>query len=432
MVCDLTDWEHKRPPHGKVAIDPALGRILLPKSNIGEGNSNNKVHVSYYYGFSSEVGGGFYYRRTSLPESADNIIIEISKNNKKMNTLNQAINEWNSQGHSKPESSTIFEIMDSEVYNDDDEEPIELNLQSKSTLEIRSSQGQRPVLKLNNPITVTGEKNSRLILDGILLYNSKETDNDDDDNNNNNSLINIGQGDLQSLIIRHCTLVPRRNHDDDIYNSLQMDGRNNDLVITLDHTIIGRINITESEAQLKIIDTIVDGKGTEDALNCYRAIIENSTIFGKVNVNILELASNTIFTDKIIAKRRQLGCVRFCHIPKGSQVPRSYRCQPDYSSSSSSSNTTTNTPQTTPTMTPVTTSTSEWKMRPIFTSERYGEPGYAQLHKDTPPEIFEGADNRAEMGVFNHLYQPQRISNLKSSINENIRLGLEVGIFLVT
>ena len=185
--------------------------------------------------------------------------------------------------------------------------------------------------------------------------------------------------------------------------------------------IIGRIHITNSEAQLKIVDTILDGKGVKDALTCYKAIIENSTIFGKVNVDILELASNTIFTDMVFAKRRQLGCIRFCYIPKGSHVPRRYRCQPDYSSST--------TPETT---SPIIASTSEWKIRPIFTSERYGEPGYAQLHKGTPPEIFEGGDNRAEIGVLNHLYQPQRISNLKSSINENIRLGLEVGIFLVT
>ena len=46
VVCDLTDWKHSRPPDGKVAIDPVLGRILLPKPNIGEENSNNKVHVS--------------------------------------------------------------------------------------------------------------------------------------------------------------------------------------------------------------------------------------------------------------------------------------------------------------------------------------------------------------------------------------------------
>ena len=68
-------------------------------------------------------------------------------------------------------------------------------------------------------------------------------------------------------------MVPRRNDDDDAvgnHNSLQMEGSNNRLNITLDRTIIGRIHITNSEAQLKIVDSIVDGKGINDALNCYR------------------------------------------------------------------------------------------------------------------------------------------------------------------
>ncbi len=60
----------------------------------------------------------------------------------------------------------------------------------------------------------------------------------------------------------------------------------------------------------------VNGKATE----CFKAVIENSTIFGEVNVSILELASNTIFTEKVGAERRQHGCVRFSYIPNGSEV----------------------------------------------------------------------------------------------------------------
>ena len=76
------------------------------------------------------------------------------------------------------------------------------------------------------------------------------------------------------------------------------DGSNNDLIITLDHTICGRINTQGSEAKLKIINSIVDGKKVmyidesgkvkyddsinDNALNCYRsAVIENRTIFGQ-------------------------------------------------------------------------------------------------------------------------------------------------------
>ena len=69
---------------------------------------------------------------------------------------------------------------------------------------------------------------------------------------------------------------------------------------------------------------------------------------------------------------------------------------------------------------------------PRFTSERYGDPGYAQLDKYVSLKIFEGADNNAEMGAFNFLSQSHRINDLKSSLNEYLRFGLEVGVFLET
>ena len=118
----------------------------------------------------------------------------------------------------------------------------------------------------------------------------------------------------------------------------------------------------------------------------------------------------------IFAIRRQIGCVRFCYIPKGSQTPRRYRCQPEFPPESPES----------------TREEISLRIRPRFTSTRYGDPGYAQLHKNISEEIFEGADNGSEMGVFNNLYQPQRINNLKSVIVEYLRFGLEAGIFLVT
>ena len=71
------------------------------------------------------------------------------------------------------------------------------------------------------------------------------------------------------------------------------------------------------------------------------------------------------------------------------------------------------------------------KIRPIFTSEEYGKPGYAQLHKDVAKEIFEGADNGSEMGVFNSLLQPLRINVMRSLLEDYLRFGLEAGVILV-
>ena len=127
----------------------------------------------------------------------------------------------------------------------------------------------------------------------------------------------------------------------------------------------------------------------------------------------MDVASNTIFTDNVSVERTQHGCVRFCYIPKGSRIPAAYRSQPNKSKKGTSMSETIFPP-------------------PHFTSNRYGEAGYAQLYRYVPREIFEGADNESEMGVFNHLYQAQNIKDLKSSLEEYVRLGLEPGIFMVT
>jgi hypothetical protein len=71
-------------------------------------------------------------------------------------------------------------------------------------------------------------------------------------------------------------------------------------------------------------------------------------------------------------------------------------------------------------------------VRPAFTSETYGDPGYAQLGRAVSAKISAGGDNGSEMGAFNHLFQPQRIADLRQSLDEYLRFGLEAGVFLVT
>lgn len=72
------------------------------------------------------------------------------------------------------------------------------------------------------------------------------------------------------------------------------------------------------------------------------------------------------------------------------------------------------------------------RLQPNFTSSQYGNQSYAQLSQASVPEIHTGAEDGAEMGVFNSLKQPQREANLRASIDENLRFGLEAGIFYIT
>jgi hypothetical protein len=126
-------------------------------------------------------------------------------------------------------------------------------------------------------------------------------------------------------------------------------------------------------------------------------------------------ASNTIFTDTVFARRRQEGCMRFSYIPEGSMTPRRYRCQPENGTIKTNPN----------------KARSTKNIHPKFTSVTYGDPTYAQLHKNVDIKIFQGADNESEMGAFNNLYQPQRIKNLESALDEYLRFGMEAGTILI-
>jgi hypothetical protein len=131
-------------------------------------------------------------------------------------------------------------------------------------------------------------------------------------------------------------------------------------------------------------------------------------------------------------ERRQQGCLRFCYIPYGSQTPRPYRCVLEYQLNSDIEIANLNGQSTDSIPNTGNVILERRRIRPQFTSINYGEDGYGQLHKDVEKIIFEGGENGSELGAFNHLYNPQRIKNLYSSLDEYLKFGLEAGIFLVT
>ena len=70
VVADLTDWQY-RPATNHVAIDPVLGRMVFGPSRELQG-----VWVSYYYGFSADIGGGEYQRALVSPADVTSFIME--------------------------------------------------------------------------------------------------------------------------------------------------------------------------------------------------------------------------------------------------------------------------------------------------------------------------------------------------------------------
>ncbi len=432
MICNLSKWDV--PPDKKtyertqedgslakvdmpitVAVDPELGRLSFPA---GVQPEPGKVEVKYYYGFSSEVGGGCYPRSSTFKKTGENPYI-IGGNNPEYLTLQSAYEAWTGPG-SDPQKSDILEINDSQTHNIDS---LNITIPAGKTLEIRAGDEEFPLLKIKDSFTVKGETGSRLILNGLRICGEP---------------LIIEDGDLGTLELRHCTLVP--GIDFKIVNgkslpaepnqaSLTVDAGNSDLNIAIERSICGGFSLLDTH-DLEIRDSVIQGLEAK-AINGSNLTVEASTILGAVTARIIELASNTIFTDTVEAELTQQGCVRFSYVPEGSQVPRRYRCQPDLAIKEATDKALKiKSPLPDGEKEQIEKSIRAW-LQPTFADEDYGEPGYAQLSLNCPKEICEGAEDGAEMGVFHHLLHPQKVGNLWASLDEYLPANMKAGIFFV-
>ncbi|HEX7627347.1 MAG TPA: hypothetical protein VF354_00305, partial [Candidatus Methanoperedens sp.] len=412
VPCDLSAWEHI-PQKGQVAVDPVLGRIAFPDDD------ERDVKVRYYYGFGSEVDGGFYDRGDFGVPGPEVSIYEIAKT-LPLNSIKSAIQKWKDEY--KPDA--LFLIKDSEFYD----EIMDFEIPAGKTVNIRADNEKRPVIHLRRPLTIKGniptssEKGAQITLDGLVITGS---------------IIKVKAGDLGELNIHQCTLVPG--------NGLMPDGKprspkkfsmtvekdNDSLTITINRSITGKLNL-EGANQLHIKDSIIDGIAG-NAINAPQvtAQIEESTIMGDVSVMGIALASNSIFTDNVKAVRKQQGCMRYCYIRKDQNTPRQFHCQPgtyikkvqdDLLTKAKVQKGLEDTFKKT-----IENYINSW-FKPCFADRRYGHLEYARLYLLSLEDILKGADDEAEMGVFHHIMQPQREANLRSSLDEYLRFGLEAGI----
>jgi hypothetical protein len=216
--------------------------------------------------------------------------------------------------------------------------------------------------------------------------------------------VTVLAGNLGSLHVTHATLVP----DDGgltVNTGAGTGQQNQTLAITLQRSICGPLAIGDSPRLLRLTDSIVDGGGGV-AITAGAAEIDSCTIFGTSAMRALE-ASNSIFTGEVTVARRQIGCVRFCYLPLGSRAPRRYRCQPQ-------------------------DAIAAQRVFPAFASATYGDPAYALQAIGAAEEMLTGADDEGELGAFHFLQATQRLANLRASLDEFLRFGLEAGVFLMT
>ncbi len=429
IVADMSNWQYM-PHKGYVAVDPVLGRIAFPPLELPKGG----VWVSYFYGFSDEIGGGEYER--SLSQPSDTKIYRVGEQ-ERLKRIVEALSDWKSD---KPKHAVI-EITDSGVYVEQinvefkKNQDLKVSTDNRKSLQIRAADRKRPVIRLldwrtNQPdsLTISGETGCHFVLDGLLVTGRG---------------IHVS-GNLATVEIRHTTLVPgwllNCNCEPlrPVEPSLEL--FNTDAKVTIKHSIIGSIQVNQDEVkadptQIYIYDSVLDATGPEQealgAPDCSLAhavlTIIRSTVFGEIQTHAIDLAENCIFYGFVKVARRQRGCMRFCYVKPDSRTPRRYNCQPDLVDKSIidrfergiiKSEEERDREQT----------HDRLRVRPRFNSMRYGTPNYCQLEHACAEEIKRGADDESEMGVFHNLFQPQRAANLRARLEKYTPAGMDAGI----
>ena len=397
VTCDLsgddTGWAHV-PETGRYAIDPVLGRVAL---GLGPGITEpDDLTVTYHYGFSAELGGGEYPR--PLPDDPPNTPIRSVPGQEP--TIQAALSFLNGRG--------VIEITNSGRYA----ENLSVDVTAGDHLAIRAAKDCRPTLVLGSEMLITGGPDSAFSLDGLLVVGHRLRVPDD------------GVNQLARLSVAHATLVPGRTLDRS--GAAESPGAVSLLVerpgtrLELSHVIAGALRV-HAAARASAADSILDA--TAPDLMVYAApddvspggalSLDACTAIGKINADSMGLVSNSLLVARPVngdplpavhAVRRQTGCVRFTFLPFASLVPRRHRCQPE-------------------------SAEGESNVAPRFTSLSYGVAAYAQLARSTPDEVRRGADDESEMGAFHALYAPQREANLRTRLDEFLRVGLAAGIF---
>lgn len=421
---DLETWS--QPVGNIVGIDVRRGRIAFGTTFVPA----TGVDVHYHYGFSADLGGGPYPHAKWLVRSdVPAIRLTVLENGPAPNfpTLNDAINDWIARGR----PNTVITILDNRSYALNSP----LTLADNNFLVIQAGDGRRPhILPAGGELEVTGNhRGSELTLSGLLVEGAIRV-----------------TGDTQRLRLLHTTLVPGRSlHEDGtpattlpsvIVEGVDGTGTriNTAFRLQIAFSITGPLRLPNHADSLTLLDSIVDGLGGAAiaATNTNNqpgppGTLERVTIFGRSFFRKLPLASEVIFTEPVIADQRQEGCVRFSFVHHQSLTPRRHRCQPDLESASQIERAEKNGPLT-PAQKAAIIAQIRARVVPSYTSLHYGDPGYAQLHLNCPVEIRTGAEDGSEMGVFSHLKQPQRETNLRIRLEEYLPFGLDPGVIYVT
>lgn len=400
VTADARDWASRKIDFAFL-VDPENGKVIKgDKAPTGD----NNLLLTYHYGFSSTIGAGAFDRRMLRQPAAP------------APDPNQAVigGETNLVAAlaSLPPTGTLT-IQDSLTYTQVS------NLTNIQQVVLRAEHNTRPLIRLPAPDPTTtewifsGVAGSQLTLEGLFISGGDL----------------VLQGNFDQVILRCCTLDPGEvGISPDAY-AKAVDGR--DLIpchlwvegqirqLTIDRCILGPIRtradiegVEGAIATLTIIDSILQSLEPEAAiaLTSGRVNLTRCTILGSATLHQLE-ASECILNDVVTVENYQQGCVRFSAWATSSVLPRPYE------------------------------SVEIAPQAPLFTSRRFGQPGYAQLQLGADAamiagkigaSITAGAEDGSEMGGFAREKHPIKERSLRIKYEEYMPLGLIPVLIYVT
>lgn len=438
-VCHLGSWQPppdsvevpRSGPGGTVtpvawpiaaAFDPQLGRLVLAPARVGAA-----VQVDWNFGFPGDLGGGPYDRRRTLDEALARPVawqLGVSRQQAAIGselvaTLAEAIDAWNLQ----PAGTVgLITLMDNAAWDEDWSAAHAPRLPAGSRLTIAAADwpalpvagglpgqlARRPGridgglrrAALRGNLTVIGTAAAdepaagELWLDGLLIEGS----------------VTVADGNLARLQLAHCTVLPAAGP------ALAAVGDNRHLRLKAQRCLLGRIEVSATADGVGLADTIVQAE--PEAIQVDSAPLEASacTIVGRCTLDRL-CAENTLFTATVHTARLQEGCVRHSFVSRDSSVPRPYRCQPALAIEAALA--------ASPAADPA---AIEARLRPTFTTLRWGDAAHAQLSAQCAAEITTGADDGNEMGAWHFLLQAHRTANALGQVGQYLRFGMEAGL----
>jgi hypothetical protein len=366
VAANLASWQLNAPTM-KLAVDPERGRLLF----IG-GAPQAGAGGDYHYGFSGPIGAGTYARPEVEQRTPDN---RINKGGA-LSAVNMVLDKG------------ITQIDDSATYG-----PV-VNIPAVKDITLQAANYERSYLRLASNWKITsGIKDACVLLDGLWIGAGKDTD---------GGLEMILSGNYENVILRHVTLDPggRQTQDSgsDSLPAVTLVVEGHVETLRVESCITGPIKTRGNGAieSVRIRDSILQSqKAKLPALELGKGTVtlERVTVFGKIDVHRL-WATETLLTADADVTDIQTGCFRFGTAPETSRLPHPYE--------------------------------SHWidDANYLFTSRRFGDPGFGQLSSAAPKELHRGAENGSEIGAFSTLLNPIKLDSLMTKTEEYMPFGL--------